>query len=101
MPAAKPAGGILVSFEGAGMSPAQYDQVVAALEKTMGRNIPAGQLFHAAYKTPGGIQVIDIWESAEQFQAFGGTLMPVLQGAGVTPPQPKIFSLYNYLEIKQ
>lgn len=95
MPATKPANAILVFFD-ARMTTAQYDQTVSGLEKIMGANIPAGQLFHAAYKTPEGINVIDIWESPESFQAFGGTLMPILQGAGVTPPQPAIYGLYNY-----
>ncbi len=96
-PAAKPAGGILVFFDMKGMTTAQYDQTVAGLSKVMGDGAPAGQLFHVAFKTEDGIKVIDIWESAERFQAFGGTLMPILQGAGVTPPPPAVYSLYNYV----
>ena len=96
-PASKPAAAILVHFDGTGMSSAQYDQVVAELEKVSGKNFPAGQLFHLAYTTPGGINVIDIWESAEKFQAFGAILMPILQRAGVAPPTPAVYSLYNYV----
>lgn len=96
-PAAKPAGAVLVFFDAKGMTTAQYDQVVAGLSKVLGEAAPAGQLFHAAYKTEEGLKVIDIWESAERFQAFGGTLVPLLQGAGVTPPPPAVYSLYNYV----
>lgn len=97
LPADKPANGILVFFDIKGMSAGQYDQVVAGVQKSGLPPIPAGQLFHAAFVTPDGIKVIDIWESAEQFQAFGNTLMPVLQAAGVTPPPPTVYRLYNYL----
>ena len=96
-PAAKPAGGILVFFDVKGMTTAQYDQAVSGLSKALGDGAPAGQLFHVAFKGEDGIKVIDIWESAERFQAFGGTLMPILQGAGVTPPPPAVYSLYNYV----
>ena len=100
LPAVIPANGILVHFAMTGMTTAQYGQTVARLINALGSNPPAGQLFHVAYKTPDGINVIDIWESPEAFQAFGGTLMPILQAAGVTPAQPTVYGLHNIVAPK-
>lgn len=97
VPAAKPAAGILVIFDGKGMTTTQYDQIVAGLNAAGATNPPTGQLFHAAFKTPEGLKVVDVFESIEQFQAFGKILMPSIQAAGVTPSQPTIYSLHNYI----
>lgn len=97
IPAAKPDAGILVFFDGKGMTSAQYDQIIAGLVAAKVPNPPTGQIFHAAIQTPEGLKVIDVWESAEHFQAFGNALMPAIQAAGVTPPPPTIYSLHRYI----
>lgn len=97
MPATKPAAGIVAHFSGNGMTAAQYDQIIAELQKASAFP-PAGQIAHFCYKTPEGLRVIDVWESAEQFSAFGQILMPILQKVGVNAGEPVIYSLYNYLK---
>ena len=42
-----------------------------------------GLIVHVAGQGPNGFRVVDVWESAEAFQAFGAKLMPILQGLGV------------------
>lgn len=96
IPATKPAAGILVFFD-TKMTQAQYEQTITGLRQAGIPTPPPGQLFHVAYKTPEGIKVVDVWDSIERFQNFGNTLIPVLQAAGVTPPQPVIYSLHNYV----
>ena len=41
------------------------------------------------------MRVLDIWESQEQFNAFGQTLMPILQQVGVDPGQPEVAEVHN------
>jgi hypothetical protein len=97
LPATKPAAGIVAHFTGSGMTSAQYDQVLVELKKVT--TFPAaGQLAHVCYKTDDGHKVVDIWESPEQFAAFGEKLMPILQKLGVNAGQPAIYSLHNYLK---
>lgn len=97
VPATKPAAGILVHFNGKGMTAAQYDQIIVELQKVT-TFPPAGQIAHACYKTDDGYKVIDVWESAEVFAAFGEKLMPILQKLGVNAGQPIVYSLHNYLK---
>jgi hypothetical protein len=42
--------------------------------------------------------VFDIWESQEQFEAFGATLMPIMGAAGVDPGEPMVATVHNVLE---
>ena len=41
--------------------------------------------------------VVDIWESAEAFQEFGKTLMPIIQKPGVQVPEPLIYPAHYVL----
>jgi hypothetical protein len=96
-PATKPAAGIVAHFTGSGMTSAQYDEVLVELKKVT--TFPAsGQIAHACYKTDDGYKVVDVWESAETFAAFGEKLMPILQKLGINAGQPAVYSLYNYLK---
>jgi hypothetical protein len=42
------------------------------------------------------IRVSEIWDSVEQFQAFGAKLMPLLASAGIEfSGEPQIFGVHN------
>lgn len=97
MPAVKPATAILAHFNVGTMTVAQYDMIMAELQKIPGALGNPANYFHMAFKrADGNVQVIDLWESAEKFQEFGKTLMPVLTKVfGEAPQPPAIYSLYN------
>jgi hypothetical protein len=44
------------------------------------------------------INVFDIWESQEQFDAFGATLMPILTELGVELNPPMVATVHNVIE---
>ncbi|MEA2217403.1 MAG: hypothetical protein QOJ35_29, partial [Solirubrobacteraceae bacterium] len=46
----------------------------------------------------GAIQVFDIWESQEAFDAFGATLIPIMTAAGVDPGTPMVARVHNVIE---
>jgi hypothetical protein len=50
------------------------------------RDVPAGAISHVAWMADDGFHVVDVWESAEEFERFGHErLMPVVAGElGVT-----------------
>jgi hypothetical protein len=75
----------------------KYDETIRQLEAA-GAGAPAGRTFHVALEGDGGVQVFDIWESAEQFEAFGATLIPILDGLGIDPGQPMVQNIHNVIE---
>jgi hypothetical protein len=42
--------------------------------------------------------VYDVWDSAESFEKFGETLMPILAQIGLDPGQPEIMPLHNMIQ---
>jgi hypothetical protein len=43
----------------------------------------------------GNIHVFDVWDSMDQFQKFGETLVPILKELGVDPGQPQVTAVHN------
>lgn len=90
---------IIVQFNIPGMTAQQYDQTWAELRKA-GQTHPHGLHHHAAGQQGNNWLVVDVWESAEAFQKFGETLMPILQRLGIPTDQtaPVITKLHNEYE---
>jgi len=59
----------------------------------------AGALFHWLAKTPGGIRVVDVWGSREQYEAFADSQIgPHTAAAGApAPPTVAVAPVHNYL----
>ena len=83
-------------FRPTGFTPAIYDEVIRHLEDAGAGigNVP-GRIFHCALEADGAIHVFDVWESMEQFQKFGETLLPIMSKMGVDPGQPGVMTVYN------
>ena len=86
-----------IYFPHEGFSPELYDSVIKKLDAA-GAGAPKGRTLHVALESGGAIQVFDIWESQEEFDAFGATLVPILTEAGVTLGEPMVATVHN--EIK-
>ena len=84
-------------FSPAGMSSANYDVIIKELEAA-GAGKPKGRLHHSAFDTPDGFRVYDVWSSQEEFDAFGATLVPILQAHGIDPGQPDVVPLHNLIQ---
>jgi hypothetical protein len=80
-----------------GFTQDKYDEAVSKLEAA-GAGAPEGRSYHVALETNGEIQVFDIWESQEAFEAFGPTLMPIMAGLGVDPGKPMVARVHNVIE---
>jgi hypothetical protein len=79
---------------GKGFTQERYDTTLAQLEDA-GAGAPEGRNSHVAMETDGEIQVFDIWESQEAFDAFGATLLPILDAAGVELNEPMVARVHN------
>ena len=84
-------------FALSGFKTETYDEAIRQLEAA-GAGAPAGRTYHVALETDGQIQVFDVWESQEQFDAFGATLIPILTGLGVEPAPPMVARVHNVIE---
>jgi hypothetical protein len=84
-------------FTPSSFTPAQYDDALSRLEAA-GAGAPAGRLYHFALETDGQIQVFDVWESQESFEAFGETLVPIMRELGSDPGQPQVSPVHNIIK---
>ena len=78
------------------MSAAQYDECTKLLRKA-GVGHPRGRVYHACFGSPESVAVFDIWTSQAAFEAFGKTLMPILQQVGTNPGEPHVMPLHNMI----
>jgi hypothetical protein len=84
-------------FTHGGFTPDKYDAVIKQLAEA-GVGAPKGRSLHVALESDGAIQVFDTWESQEEFDAFGKTLLPILAGAGVELNEPMVARVYNVIQ---
>jgi hypothetical protein len=90
---------ILVRFTGApGMTAEKYDAAMPQIEAA-GEFPPAGLDYHVAFSSGGSFRVSEIWDSKEQFEAFGQRLMPILAAAGIElEGPPEVVEVYNVIK---
>jgi len=87
---------IVVRFHPANLTAEQYDASTSKLEEAGIEFPPDGLDYHVCFGTDGDLRVSEIWDSREQFEAFGEKLMPVLSEIGIEFSQdPDIFEVHN------
>jgi len=87
---------IIAIFEVEGATAAKYEEVIRRLTD-MGLRVPDGQLYHVCYGDPERLQVIDVFENQAKLDAFGASLMPILQELGITA-SADVADVYNIIE---
>lgn len=86
----------VLRFTPKGMTVAKYDEVIQKL-KAAGAGAPKGRTYHVCFGDPNNLHVSDIWDNMEDFQAFGETLLPIMQSLGVDPGQPAVIEVHNVI----
>lgn len=84
---------ILAKFAVSGMTQSNYDEVMRRLEAA-GAGAPPGRLKHVCYGSTENLQVVDVYDGPEAFEAFGGTLVPILKELGIEAV-PQVEPIYN------
>jgi hypothetical protein len=84
-------------FSPSSFTPARYDEVIKRLDAA-GAGAPPGRTYHFALEVDGLIQVFDVWESQESFEAFGATLVPIMTELGADPGQPMVAPVHNIIK---
>jgi hypothetical protein len=87
---------MLARFTPTSLTAEQYDETIRKLEEG-GDFPPDGLDYHVCFGTDGELKVSEIWDSKEQFEAFGPQLMPVLQEVGIEPGEPQLIDIHNVI----
>jgi hypothetical protein len=86
---------IVVRFSPRGLTAEKYDATMPRIEAA-GAFPPDGLDYHICFGSDGNLRVSEIWDSREQFAAFGERLMPILADAGIEfSGEPEIFEVHN------
>jgi hypothetical protein len=89
---------IVVRFSPKSMTAEQYDKTVRMLED-QGVFPPEGLDYHVCFGSDGDLRVSEIWDSQEQFEAFGKRLTPILSEVGIqASAPPKHFEVHNVMK---
>ncbi|HEV7460387.1 MAG TPA: hypothetical protein VGN78_07620 [Solirubrobacteraceae bacterium] len=57
---------------------------------------PEGLDYHVCFGSPDNLTVSEIWDSREQFEAWGQKLMPVLMESGIEfSGEPEVFDVHS------
>ena len=83
-----------IYFVHEGFTPEKYDDAIKRLDAA-GAGSPKCRSSHFALESDGAIHVFDVWESQEDFDAFGKTLVPILTELGVGLQAPMVAKVYN------
>ena len=84
-------------FTPSGFTPEMYDEAIRRLEAA-GAGAPKGRTHHLALESNGEIQVFDVWNSQEDFEAFGEIMLPIMADLGTSPGEPMISSIHNAID---
>ena len=91
---------IVVVFESEELDHKKYDAIINEL-KALGKLSIESRPSHVAFDKNGKWCVIDVWDSAEALNEFvSATLMPIFLKLEITPPQPVVYPVHNYMGIK-
>ena len=73
---------VVMKMRWEGVEPGQYEE--ARGKVGWETEVPEGAIHHVAWFTDGGLNVIDLWETGDDFNRFvDGRLMPAVQEIGI------------------
>jgi hypothetical protein len=84
-------------FHPTGFTTEKYDTVIRQLEAA-GAGNPKGRTHHSAFGPADSLMVYDVWNSQEEFEAFGETLIPIMKEQGVDVGQPDVMPIHNIVQ---
>ncbi|MCI0686902.1 MAG: hypothetical protein L0Y54_06660 [Sporichthyaceae bacterium] len=85
----------ILEFPGA--TAEQYDQVVEKMD--LGGHAPAGAVFHWSAITDDGLLVVDVWESAAEFEKFrAAKIVPITTEFGLGTPKVREYDVHRVLD---
>jgi hypothetical protein len=91
---------IVVRYHPTNVTIAQYEDVLRREQEAAGIKFPPdGRSYHICFGTDGDLNVSEVWDSVEQFQAYGEVLMPILTDVGIQfSGAPEVFEVHNIIK---
>jgi hypothetical protein len=90
---------IVVRFNPASLTTEKYDEAIRRHEEAGVELPPDGLDYHVCFGSDGNLRVSEIWDSREQFEAYGERLMPILADTGIEfSGAPEIFEVHNIIK---
>jgi hypothetical protein len=90
---------IVVRYKPPSLTTEQYDEADRRLREAGVEPLPDGLEYHVCFGSEGNLRVSEIWDSREQFEAFGERLMPILADAGIEfSGAPEILEVHNIIK---
>ena len=86
----------VLRFTPTGLTAAKYDEVIKQLNAA-GAGAPKGRSYHVCFGDPNSLFVSEIWDNMDDFQAFGQTLLPIMQSIGLDPGEPVVLPVHNII----
>ena len=87
---------VVVRFHPVVLTAETYDATTNRLEDAGVQWPPEGLDYHVCFGTDGSLNVSEIWDSREQWEAFGERLMPVLSDTGIEfSSEPEVFDIHS------
>ena len=85
---------LVVRFHPANLTAERYDESHPKVEAA--GFPPDGLDYHVCFGSGDNLTVSEIWDSREQFEAWGEKLMPVLTESGIEfSGEPEVFEVHN------
>jgi len=75
-----------------------FDQIDRLVHASLGGGEPKGMIHHSVIGADQGVTVFEIWESQEDFEAFGKVLVPIITEMGLGPGHPVISPVYRLVQ---
>ena len=88
---------VLIRFAPASLTAEEYDNVVGRLTAD-GVSPAEGLDYEICFGSGDNFKVSMVWDSQEQFDAFGARLGPILAELGIDPGEPEIFEVHNIIK---
>lgn len=89
---------IAVYFHPPGLTLEMFDAVDRRIHDALGGAEPKGNIHSSVFGTDGDLMIYDVWESPEDFEAFGQLLMPILTELGVDPGTPDVMPIHRLFQ---
>ncbi len=87
---------LIAHFNPKGMNEPKYAEILRRLE-AVDLGAPRGRLHHTCYGTKDGLRVTDVFDTPQNFEAFGQALFPILAAVGVDAGKPEIVEVHNII----
>ena len=87
---------VVVRYHPVGLTAEKYDATTAQLEAAGVQWPPDGLDHHICFGSDGSLDVSEVWDSREQWEAFSERLIPALSDAGLEfSGDPEVFEVHD------